>query len=144
MKLVICPHCKNHRLVTTSLPKDVIVVIRCPACHEYVVLFREKVVAVSRDILKNGSNEERRTHLAQVIDEFLEPDMFVQSSDPDSSEKNVESGDETEDPFTELEVGDSGSPTGPISQQEFRHFVQVELKLINDPAYFRKHFGGEL
>ncbi len=129
MNYVVCPHCKAHRIVTTKMPKDVVVVIPCPACHELVVLFRNKAIGLSRKILEHGTLEQRKAHLANVIAEFLEPEMFSMERG-----KYSEEGDR-------LAQKSGDDPAAPISEQEIERFIQVDLKRIDDAAYFKKHFG---
>jgi len=140
MKFVVCPHCKAHRIAAAKMPKDVVVVIPCPACHELVVMFRNKVGALSRKILEHGTHEQRTTHLAEVIAEFLEPGMspldLHESSDGDGApehahEDHVSGG---------AEEGFDDAP-GPITDREMRRFLQVDLKLIDNPTYFKRHFS---
>ena len=140
MRFVVCPHCKAHRIVTAKMPKDVVIVIPCPACHQLIVMFRNKAVALSRETLEHGTHDQRKFHFAELIDQFIKPGMFSfgttqegnQKPDLDSRAKGSHDRPElTGEPATE----------SPISRQEIEHFVQVDLKAIDDPAYFRKHFG---
>ncbi|MDQ1257475.1 MAG: hypothetical protein QG656_2080 [Candidatus Hydrogenedentes bacterium] len=138
MKLVICPHCKTHRIVTARIPKDVVVVIPCPACHELVVLFRNKVVALSRKILEQGSREQRTTHIADIIEQFIEPGLF--DFDGANAPQPGEPGFEAP-PETDAEIPELAEFVEPITEQEMERFIQFELKRIDDPAYFKKYFG---
>lgn len=140
MKVVACPHCGNHRVITTKVPKDVVVVLPCPSCHELVVLFRNKVIALNRNVLENGSFEERKAHIAEVIAEFIDPEMFKGEHALGSGESPLEQlfgGVDAESMADALDESDEE----PISADEFDHFVKFELKRIDDPSYFRKHFG---
>jgi len=139
MKVVSCPHCGHHRIITSKTPKDLVVVLPCPSCHELVVLFRNKVIPLNRKILQNGSKEERTAHIAEIIAEFIEPGMF---GEPDQ-------GDEGGfDPMgfmgkgARLESGDDSTEEddAPISDEELERFIQIDLKRIDEAAYFRKHF----
>lgn len=140
MDMVVCPHCKSHRIITSRVPKDVVAVMPCPNCHELAVLFREKIIPINRRILEEGSKEERTQHLAQVITEFLEAGILpFQEGEPDFS-----SGTEAEDE----ETLDPGGPSAdqetmdPISDKEAEKFARVDLKCLDDAAYFKRHFGG--
>ena len=139
MDMVICPHCKTHRIVTSRVPKDVIVVMPCPACHELAVVFRSKVIALSRRILERGSFDERKNHLAQVIAEFLEAGML-----PFQQE-----GDDEDIPLGRFEgsgrrrrAAKKAVQPDPISDEEVDRFSRIELKRLDNPAYFRRHFGA--
>ncbi len=137
MDVVVCPHCKSHRIVSAKVPKDVIVVMPCPACGELVVLFRKKVIALNRKILEHGTLDERKMHLASVIVEFLEPGMFGfpaeggAESDPlDSSEDGLEAVEEQDPDWLP-----------PISEKEFEEFTKIQLEKLDDSKYFKRHFG---
>lgn len=136
MDVVVCPHCKSHRIVSARVPRDVIVVMPCPACGELVVLFRRKVIALSRKILEHGTLEERKMHLASVIVEFLEPGMFGFPSEGDESEK-IDFSDDVPEGLEEK--GPSWLP--PISEKEIEEFTKIQLEKLDDSKYFRKHFG---
>jgi hypothetical protein len=136
MNLVVCPHCKSHRIVASRVPKDVVVVMSCPACGELVVLFRQKVIAISRQIIENGTLEERKHHLANVIGEFLEsaPPGFPFGE----SAGGMMMPDENPSPFEDEVDADGASP---ISDTEMNDFVEIHLNQIDDSGYFKKHFG---
>ncbi|MBX7259977.1 MAG: hypothetical protein K1Y02_26720, partial [Candidatus Hydrogenedentes bacterium] len=76
MKVTACPHCGATRIVTSQVPKDVVVVLPCPNCHDLVVMFRTKIIALSRKIIEQGSFEEKKAHISEVIAEFLDPSLF--------------------------------------------------------------------
>lgn len=114
------------------MPKDVIVVIPCPACHELVVIFRNKAAAVDRKTLVQGTREEQVSHLAAIISEFLEPGVSL--FDLPSHHEDGAASEQEEGPSFDSDVG-------PITDSEVRRFLQVDLKLIDNPTYFRKHFG---
>jgi len=119
------------------MPKDVVVVVPCPKCHELVVLFRKRVIPLSRRIIEQGTFEERKTHLATVIAEFLEAGMLPTDSTHCSTdlESFLETGSTDElDPF------DLDGPTSEISDQEMEKFVRIDLKCIDNEAYFNRHF----
>ncbi len=141
MKLVLCPHCKAHRIATAKVPKEVVVVMPCPNCHELVILFRQKAIALDRRVIEKGTMDERKAHLAEVIAEFIEPGMFdFQVMDPEAA-----SALETDEDFVEGVDAHESEEEGedqPISQLELDRFVKIDLKRIDDPVYFRRHFGG--
>lgn len=142
MNLVQCPHCNSQRILAARVPKGVVVVMPCPACGELVVLFRKKAVALSREILEHGSLDERKTHLAGVIAEFLDSNMFGLGMDKlgfgqDASEDE----DDDESLAAADDEGGENDPGIPISQHEVEQFAEIELTNLDDPEYFRKHFG---
>ena len=138
MGMIVCPHCKAHRIVTSRVPKDVVVVVPCPACHELSVLFRGKVIPISRRILERGAKKERIRHLAHIIEEFLEAGVLPLRGKIPTGED--ESFGEPEDIAGDMPF-DDGPPEVPISEKELEKFVRIDLKHIDNPTYFKRHFG---
>ena len=140
--MLVCPHCHSHRIVTAKVPKDVVVVMPCPVCHELAVLFRNRVIPLNRKILENGTFEQRKDHLAQVIAEFLESGLFSELDGEDEILSLDAGTDASSSEDAEEQVFESVStPIPPISKEEFDKFVRIDLKCIDNPAYFKRHFG---
>lgn len=137
MNVVQCPHCGSSRLVTSPVPKDVVVVLPCPDCHEYVVMYRNKVVALNRAILDQGTREERKAHIADIVEVFLPRGIFSEAVEEAAQDSDADDADDGyEDDQAEV-----GSIEDPITQDEFDEFVHIQLHKIDDPVYFKKHFG---
>lgn len=138
MDMVVCPHCKTHRLVTSKISKDMIVFMSCPACQELSVLFHGRVIPLNRQVLESGSFDERRHHIAEVITHFLEAGFSIFGE-----------GDETKDsPFNHLfSMGKRGGAQQRqpqpdlITEEELDRFTRIELKRLDNPTYFKRHFG---
>ena len=128
---VVCPHCNSRRIVSAKVPKDMVMVVPCPSCMELVVLFRKKIIPLDRTILEQGTQEERKMHLAGIIAEFLEPGVFKLGLSMPRRET-------AESPSVSKE-GDFYSEE-PISDNEFERFVSVQLNRLDDSRYFRRHF----
>jgi len=114
-----------------------VVILACPSCHELVVLFRNKVVALNREIIENGSKDEKRHHIADIILEFVEPGMFptgLSLGELERPERRFDDGDRVGEAQEE-------ETDRPISESEVERFVRVDLQRLDDPAYFRKHLG---
>lgn len=137
METVVCPHCKSHRIITAKMPKDVVAVMPCPSCHELGVLFRNKIIPIDRRILEDGTKEERTQHLAQVITEFLEAGILPFQEGNPGFESAIEM---PSDQSPEME-GEEFEVLEPISDKEAEKFARVDLKCLDDAAYFRRHFG---
>jgi hypothetical protein len=139
MEKMLCPHCKSHRIVTAKVPRDVVVVMPCPACHELSVLFRNKVIPINRRIIESGTFEERKNHLAHVIAEFLEPSMFgLAATENDEAPDSL--FEEADDALAcAAPSGHEASETG-ITDEEMERFIRVELKCLDNPAYFKRYF----
>lgn len=145
MNKLVCPHCKAHRIATARVPKDVVVVMPCPGCGELNVLYRNHAIALDRHVLENGTFDERKSHLAHVIAEFLETGIFSASFEiiPGAGR---EEGEEEPPPFDLrrrkprriLRRRRNGKP---ITDEEFQAFKSHGLKQIDDPETFKKLFG---
>ncbi len=148
MDVIVCPHCNAQRIVTADVPKDVVAVMPCPSCNELSVLFRGKTIALDRKIIEEGSFEERKEHLSEVIAAFLDAGLLPPPGEFNFSPQEEVSFDDTpvrrprrrkiRRPLPITEVHGEG---GPISDQEFDQFVRFDLRSIDDPAYFKKYFG---
>ena len=133
MSQMKCPHCKSERLGQARVPKGVVAVMPCPACSELVVRFRHKAIALNRDVLFQGSKEERKLHLADVIAEFMDEDvlqfeMLLAGEEPQNHHH------ESED---EVEASESDLP--PITEAELNKFINVDLENLDNLNYFKKH-----
>lgn len=136
--MVSCPHCGTQRIVTSKVPKDVVVVMPCPACHELVVLFRNKVIALNREIIEGGTFEERTTHIAEIVAEFLESGIFpFLGGEGDAGDSESFIGK------LEHSKGEGAQPRKgkPITQHEVDRFIKFELQRIDEVGYFKRHFG---
>lgn len=146
MHKVVCPHCKAHRILTSKIPRDVIVVMPCPACHEWVVLFLNRVLAVSRRILKHGTFEERKMHIASVIAQFFEQDAEVEAGDDDDDAPTGLDGLAQLRNSLRFQGGGFGRDVPeqtqpPITQEELDRFIKIDLRRMDDPEYFKKNLG---
>lgn len=137
MNVIECPHCKSNRIIASTVPKDVVVVLPCRSCGELVILFRKKVAALDRRVIEKGTFEERKLHLAEIIAAFLEPGMFTFPEGFASGEDALH--DDDEDAFSNADVDSIKLP--PITDGEQQEFIKVHLEQIDDAGYFRKHFG---
>ncbi len=144
MQKITCPHCGHEGAIETKVPKEVLVVLPCPACHDLVVMFRRKVIGIRREVLENGTFEERKAHIAEVVAQFLDPEVLpeLMSGLANMAQRyELEESGEEEHITDEHDGGESPNAPEPISQKEFEQFIEFELKMIDDRAYFRKHFS---
>lgn len=139
MNSMLCPHCKAQPILDAQVHQDVIVVASCPGCHELSVLFRGRVIPLDRRVLEEGTFDERKEHLAAIIAQFMEAGFSLLeelrrrvsgmgSGDGEDSEDDVSGEDSEEAHYT------------PISDDELRKFVRVDLKCLDNADYFRRHF----
>ncbi|MBI1317414.1 MAG: hypothetical protein GC168_00510 [Candidatus Hydrogenedens sp.] len=106
--------------------------MNCPCKEELLILYRDQVIPLKRSILEEGSFEERKEHLGDIAARVFEWGMR-----PDETGMT---------PFRRLYKGEAyddapDAPT-PISEEELRKFVKVDLRCLDNAAYFRRHFGS--
>ncbi len=146
---VTCPHCGAHGQIMLP-PVGTIIVGPCPECQGLVVVFCGHVLALQKETMLHGSKDEKREHMLSVLTEFLR-DRISQMIDEEPARKG-ESPESVEEKEESLESAPVGiSPTGqvaeeahdraPISEQEFKTFANVELKLLDNKDYFNSIFG---
>lgn len=143
MSAVSCPHCGKTEIRMAKVPRDVVVMMPCPECRELVVLFRGKAIAINREVLRNGTKEQRRNHIAEIVEEFLPPELFSGEFDWDSLEQGApfpfpgrRPRRRRPAPFEE-----DDEPELPISDEEMERFQRFELHRIDEPRYFKRYFG---
>lgn len=134
MNAVVCPHCQSKELQGPPVPKEVVVVMPCPHCHEWAVLFRGKIVPLKRDVILHGTRRERILHIAEVITEYLEAGILPEPGLTEEM-RAAFGGAEPE------AAADPHEHMTPISDRELEKFVKIDLKCIDNGAYFRRHFG---
>ncbi len=143
-------------------PVGAIIVGPCPECHNMVVIFAGKALALDNDIIMNGNAVARRDHIMQVLVAFLEERIgkLVSAEDQpggeppagpvgqDAAPEGMESGADAgvygshDDYDTSVpKINPYGNrTTAPISRSEMDSFVHVELQLIDDKDYFKAVF----
>jgi hypothetical protein len=134
---ITCPHCGASGSITPP-PKEFIIIAPCPQCGELVVLFREKVAAINRKILTQGTFEEKKQHIAEIITTFLDavgslPPALFEGDGAMASLEDLEA-------LMETEFGDDDRSEG-ITKEEIRDFINIDLKLIDKKEYFEQVFG---
>jgi len=115
----------------------VVVVLPCPACHELCVLFRNKIIPLSRRIIEQGTFEERKAHLASIIAEFLDPSLLgkIMADMEEGMGQAIEELHPRRQAVSHLE------DRGEITEEELERFVKFELKCLDNATYFKRHFG---
>ncbi|MFC1734563.1 hypothetical protein ACFL1X_00495 [Candidatus Hydrogenedentota bacterium] len=114
----------------------------CPSCGELVVVFQNKVVPIDKDILADGSRDEKRKHLLDIISVFLDP--IIDKISPESFDllHGMEMGSELDGVENSLEdIFEDGPEEDVITPDEFEDFKNIELKMIDDYDFFRQVFG---
>ena len=147
---VKCPHCGVRGQIMLP-PLGAIIVGPCPNCDELVVVFCGRVLALNKDIMVNGSNEEKHEHLKSVLVEFIDDRIgkVVQQLTPEITEG-------LHDYTPENDEYPAGEVTGPehhaladpvldeapanISDVELDKFLQFDLPRIDNKDYFHAIF----
>ncbi len=129
-------------------PVGAIIIGPCPQCSELVVVFCGHVLALDKEIMENGSTENRREHLLSILTSFLQDRIAKLLSD----DVEMFDGDIGEEGL----IDDEGNPVNTsgveenqaaevslISQMELERFTDVDLKLLDNKAYFKSVFEVE-
>ena len=90
--------------------------------------------------MESSSVEDRQEHLLSVLTEFLRDRIGRIMSQPlDAEETGMDDQFETpEEQANEQEA--EGAAEGEITQTELDRFVEVDLKLLDNTAYFKSVF----
>lgn len=149
---VQCPHCGARGQVQVP-PVSAMIVGPCPQCNELVLIFCGQALAVDKNIIVNGSTADRREHLEEITTKFLRDriaKLFPDDSDVEKLDQELldqgygevdhspEGRDHGKVPPSQQR---SEGETSPISQTEFERFTDVDLKLLDNKAYFTSVFG---
>ena len=134
-------------------PLGSIIVGPCPECKGMVVVFCGRVLALDKDVMVDGTREEKQKHLLEVLGVFLnqrvEKLFDEQEQDGGADIVNNEmhpEHNENEEPQPQPEPQHE-HPRAPgkaevhISEQEFDNFCRVDLEMIDNPDYFKAIFG---
>ena len=144
---VQCPHCGARGQIMIP-PVGAIIIGPCPQCRELVVVFCGHVLALEKDLMESGSVGERRDHLLSVLTGFLQ-ERVTKLLSGETPMEDEEMGDfyetPSEGPEGNAEAFEGGTPSerGKISQSEFERFTDVDLKLLDNTAYFKSVFEHE-
>lgn len=144
---VTCPHCGARGQIMLP-PVGSIIVGPCPECQELVVIFCGQVLPLKKDIMVAGSLSEKRDHMMAVLTGFLSGRIAQIITDDFGSEVAESAGDSVADsplpqPASPLdpEMRLMYPAPNPISEDELDDFKLNELKLLDNPDYFRAIFG---
>ncbi len=118
-KTIYCPHCRHTSIEIPPLPSDVLALVVCQSCREWSVLFKDRMIPLDRSLFADGGEETPRGgHLAEIMARLMQMGFFN---------------------------GNTPEPSGgvaAITDAEVAQFVAEGLPQLDDPAAFRKLFGG--
>jgi len=146
---VKCPHCGVKGQIILP-PLGSLVMGPCPKCEGLVLLFCGRALAIDRDVMYEGTFEEKREHLMTVLMDALEKSIaqlaaeVAAPTDDAHAEADAElAGGPLDAPIDAARFGRRReSPDAPpITQAEVEQFVETDLKRIDDRAYFRSIFS---
>ncbi|HOQ32102.1 MAG TPA: hypothetical protein PLA12_06280 [Candidatus Hydrogenedens sp.] len=145
--MIICPHCNQQKIGSGKLPPDVVMILPCPSCHEFSIVFRNKAIPINRRIIEKGSRKERIEHLASIVEMFLDlamPEIERQSDEINKSENQEALEEENQKNLFKSKSSQQSFVTNqssPISAEEVKLFIEKEINSIDDPELFKKYFG---
>lgn len=136
---VQCPHCGARGQIMVP-PIGAIIIGPCPQCSELVVIFCGHVLALDKDIMESGTTDDRREHLMLVLTEFLQDRIAkLLSDDVELLEGEIDETNEEIEP----DPSEPKDQSKPISQLELKRFRDIDLRLLDNKAYFKSVFGSE-
>lgn len=143
---VQCPHCGARGQIVVP-PVGSIIIGPCPQCKELVAVFCGQVLPLERAVMESGALDERRDHVVGVLTEFLHDRVHKLMEDQELLEAHaLDEGDGASMMAEERPDEAIGTTSEPeeagenISQNELDRFVQVDLKLLDNNAYFKSVF----
>lgn len=143
---VQCPHCGARGQIMIP-PVGAIIIGPCPQCSELVVVFCGHVLPLDKAVMESESVDDRREHLLGVLTEFLQDRIYKILNDEmvfdESGETSVElEAGEISDEATASALVEQKTEAAPISQSELERFADIDLKLLDNKAYFKSVFEG--
>lgn len=142
---VKCPHCGSQGQIMLP-PLGSIIVGPCPQCQGMICIFSGRVLPLDNEIMTQGGREDRQDHLYQVLGNFLREriERLFQTAPEFKFDDDLLADELSLDSSTEIKES-SINPFGnvqeaPITVEEIHSFRNVELKLIDNPEYFKAVF----
>lgn len=146
---VTCPHCAAQGQIMLP-PLGAIIIGPCPECHGMVAVFCGRVLALDKEIMTEGTTAEKRGHLGAVLGTFLQDriDRLFADEDTDDAIHHFEGEEDElmplEDRPAETGLGKidvyGNQHEAPITSEELESFKNVDLRLLDNPDYFRAIF----
>lgn len=139
---VQCPFCKaTGQIVAPTLGS--IIIGPCPRCNETVLIFNGWIMPLDKDVINHGSLEDKKEHVLDTIIDIIQEkldELFDEEKNSEANRKLVlPKPKRGENKKVKPSVRKKKAP--PISREEVRDFVNIDLQLINSKAYFEKIFG---
>lgn len=137
---VECPFCKATGQIVAP-PLGSIIVGPCPRCDEMVLLFNGAVMPLDKDIINGGTPDEKKQHLLETIVEMVaeKVDELVEAGEI-GLESKKKSGKKSKPGKGNIRPSVSNRKAPPISREDVRDFINIDLNLIDSKDYFDKVF----
>lgn len=162
---VQCPYCDSRgQLVVPQV--GAVLVAPCPRCRELVLVFAGTALPLDKHVFLHGEPDEQRAHLAETVAGHLverlralvdhrlteDPDGILTVGDTALSAAEEPNADPAADAEVETAGDDaappripsfkSDRPLTPISDEEVRDFLGIDLHLIARKVHFDRLIGG--
>lgn len=124
-------------------PAGSIIVGPCPRCNEIVLLFNGTVLPLDKDVISEGSIEEKKQHLLEAIVDMVatKVDELVESGELGTEAKENRGREKpSASRRRKIRPSISDKKAQPISRDDVRDFVNIDLHLIDSKDYFDKVF----
>jgi len=144
---VTCPHCSAQGQIMLP-PLGAIIVGPCPECHGMVAVFCGQVLPLDNNIMTSEDGGLKRAHLNDVLGTFLQGRIDLLFGDGEGGDEmayeELQASGGSDRPAAPTPLGkidpfgnDHGAP---ISQEELESFKNVDLRLLDNPDYFKAIF----
>jgi len=138
---VTCPHCAARGQIMVP-PPGAIIIGPCPECSGMVAVFCGQVLPLDNEIMGCPSNLHKREHVGEVLANFVRERverLYAGESDPEVGFDDDDSGEMAHGaPYQQ--PGTDVPTLEPISVEELDSFVNVDLRLLDNPNYFKAIF----
>jgi len=138
---VQCPFCKTTGQIMAP-PMGSIVVGPCPRCSEMVLLYDGTVMPLDKEIINEGTAEEKKHHLLETIVEMVavKVDELVERGEIEAEPKLRGRRKASSSRQKRIFPSVTNRDATPISREEVRDFINIDLHLIDSKDYFDKIF----
>jgi len=145
MMEVECPHCFAKGQMQAP-PPGAVIIGPCPRCSGMVVIFCGRALALDKDTMIDGTNEDKQEHLMAVLGEFLEERVqqivgMISSVSDEDLQQMIDQEVVDESSMPEMDDAEDTPERSQISDEEMSKFLDFELPGIDDPATFRQNFS---
>ena len=147
---VTCPHCAAQGQIMVP-PPGAIIIGPCPECQGMVAVFCGRVLALDKAVMTEGTAQEKRNHVNAVLGNFLRDRVDRLFSDSGQSDGQSSAPLETPARDPEPPVSPHEQKTPPvthrngsvITSEELESFRAIDLRLLDNSAYFKAIFNRD-